>query len=203
MPKIKITKEELLALTWELVHRNGYQATSIAKVSAAAGIGKAGVLHHFGTKENMMIEVIQWARVNFKAYVLAAFAKKGVDPSGKAWTLESRFAEAFRRQVRLVRRDNAGCFFANSMLEVGTDPAFSKQLMGFFIDWTAAVEELLKERFSEAESKERTYRLWTDYEGSVMLFKTTGDRSHLDRYRERSLYSFSHPIYFNPENSLR
>ncbi len=200
MPKIKITKEELLALTWDLVHQNGYQATSIAKVSAAAGIGKAGVLHHFGTKENMMYEVIQWARVKFREYVLSAFAKTGNDHNGNPWTVETRFAEAFRRQVRLVRRENAGCFFANSMLEVGTDPAFSKELEGFFIDWTGAVERLLSERFVLAEAKERTYRLWTDYQGSVMLFKTTGDRAHLDRYRERSVASFSHPIYFNLES---
>ena len=200
MPKIKITKEELLAHIWDLVHRNGYQATSIAKVSAAAGIGKAGVLHHFGSKENMMIEVIQWARVNFKGYVLSAFAKTGIDKAGNPWTLESRFAEAFRRQVRLVRRENAGCFFANSMLEVGTDPAFSKDLEGFFTDWTGAVETLLQERFSIAESKERTYRLWTDYQGSVMIFKTTGDKSHLDRYRDRSLASFAHPIYSIPKS---
>jgi len=201
MPNVKITKEELLAHIWDLVHRNGYKATSIANVSAVAGIGKAGVLHHFGSKENMMIEVIQWARVNFKGYVLAAFAKTGLDPTGTPWTVESRFAEALRRQFRLVRRDNAGCFFANSMLELGTDPAFSKELEGFFRDWTFVVEQALGERFVLAEAKERTYRLWTDYQGSVMLFKTTGDKSHLDRYRNRSIASFGHPIFFAPETA--
>lgn len=201
MPKVKVTKEELLAHVWDLVHRNGYKATSIASVSAVAGIGKAGVLHHFSSKENMMIEVIQWARVNFRAYVLSAFAKTGNDPNGNAWTLETRFAEALRRQFRLVRRENAGCFFANSMLEVGTDPAFSHQLEGFFADWTDATEVCLRERFRPEEAKERTYRLWTDYQGSVMLFKTTGDRSHLDRYRDRSIASFGHPIFFASETT--
>jgi len=201
MPKVKITKEELLAHIWELVHRNGYNATSIAKVSAVAGIGKAGVLHHFGSKENMMIEVIRWARINFKSYVLSAFAKTGNDPTGAPWTVESRFAEALRRQFRLVRRENAGCFFANSMLELGTDPAFSAELEGFFTDWTGAVESCLRDRFVLAEAKERTYRLWTDYQGSVMLFKTTGDRSHLDRYRDRSIASFALPIFFDANTS--
>lgn len=200
MPKVKITKEELLAHIWELVHRNGYKATSIANVSAVAGIGKAGVLHHFGSKENMMIEVIKWARINFQGYVLSAFAKTGEDSTGTPWTVESRFAEALRRQYRLVRRENAGCFFANSMLEIGTDPAFSTKLEGFFTDWTAAVEASLTERFSAEEAKERTYRLWTDYQGSVMLFKTTGDRTHLDRYRDRSVASFAHPIFLHTQS---
>jgi len=87
------------------------------------------------------------------------------------------------------------------MLELGTDPAFSTELEGFFTDWTAAVESCLRERFVLAEAKERTYRLWTDYQGSVMLFKTTGDRSHLDRYRDRSIASFAHPIVFSPETT--
>ena len=194
MPRTKITREQLLAAAWELIHAKGYRATSIADVSAVAGIGKAGVLHHFGSKENLMLEVIAWARAQFRGYVLAVFAKTGYDDTGAPWTLERRLDEAMRRQFRLVRRDNAGCFFANSILELGAEERFGESLNGFVVDWLNCLEEMLAERFARAEAAERAYRYFTDYQGTVMLFKVSGDRAHLDRFRARALASLGQAI---------
>lgn len=194
MPRTKVSREELLALSWDLIHRRGYRATSLAAVSAAAGIGKAGVLHHFGSKENLMREVIAWARAQFSAYVLSVFAKTGHDAAGAPWTLEHRLGEAIRRQFRLVRRENAGCFFANTILEVGDEAGFADELRGFVDDWLAALTAMLAERFPRPEAAERAYRYFTDYQGSVMLFKVSGERQHLDRFRERAVASLQRDI---------
>ena len=194
MPRTKITKAQLLATAWDLIHLRGYRATSIADVSAAAGIGKAGVLHHFGSKANMMAEVVDWARQQFRGYVLSVFAKAGTAADGQPWTVEARLGEAIRRQFRLVRRENAGCFFANSILETGASGEFAEGLNGFVEDWLAALTAMLSERFDAPEAQERAYRYFTDYQGSVMLFKVSGDRSHLDRFRVRAIAQLSEPI---------
>ena len=194
MPRTKITKAQLLATAWDLIHRRGYRATSIADVSAAAGIGKAGVLHHFGSKANMMAEVVDWARQQFRGYVLSVFAKAGTAADGQPCTVEARLGEAIRRQFRLVRRENAGCFFANCILETGASGEFAEGLNGFVEDWLAALTAMLSERFDTPEAQERAYRYFTDYQGSVMLFKVSGDRRHLDRFRARAVAQLSEPI---------
>ena len=195
MPTTKVTRPQLLEHAWSLIHRQGYAATSLADVAAAAGIGKAGVLHHFGTKAGMMTAVVAWARERFRGYVLAAFAKTGVRDDGTPWTLEARFAEALRRMFRLVRRDDAGCFFGNAILETCPGGAFAEGLRGFVDDFLAAMTAALAERYDRAEARERAYRLLADYQGSVLLFKASGgDRAHLARFRERALASRTLPL---------
>ena len=194
MPTQQISRDELLECAWSLIHRQGYAATSLADVAAAAGLGKAGVLHHFGSKAGMMRAVIAWARERFAAYVLAAFAKEGVRDVGPHWTLEARLAEVFRRQFRLVRRDDAGCFFGNAILEAAEGGAFAPALQGFVEDFLAAMTAALRERFDAEESAERAYRLFADYQGAVLLYKATRDRVHLERFRDRALASLSAPL---------
>ena len=194
MPRTKISRGALLAAAWELFHRRGFAATSLADLSRATGLGKAGLLHHFGSKAGLVEAVIAWAREAFRGYVLSAFAKTGSDAQGRPWTPERRLGEALRRQFHLAQRDGAGCFFANSMLEVGADAPYAEQLRGFVDDWLGAVAGMLAERYPRAEAEERAYRLFTDYQGSVMLFKVSTDESHLRRFRERAVASLAHPL---------
>ena len=201
MPTQKISRDELLECAWSLIHRQGYAATSLADVAAAAGLGKAGVLHHFGSKAGMMRAVIAWARERFAAYVLAAFVtsshaerETGQREDDTASTLEARLAEVFRRQFRLVRRDDAGCFFGNAILEAAEGGAFAPALQHFVDDFLAAMTAALRERFDAEEAAERAYRLFTDYQGAVLLYKATRDRAHLERFRDRALASLSAPL---------
>ena len=194
MPLQKVSRDELLEHAWSLIHRRGYAATSFADVAAAAGLGKAGVLHHFGSKAGMMRAVIAWARNRFAAYVLTAFRETCARDDGTPWTLEARFAEAFRRQFRLVRRADAGCFFGNAILERAEGGAFASDLAGFVDDLLEAMTTALEERFDAEEAAERAYRLFSDYQGAVLLFKASAERRHLDRFRARALASLSAPL---------
>lgn len=194
MPRTKVDPQELHVRLWAALHRDGFHASSLSSLSAAAGIGKAGLLHHFGSKEGLVRAVIEWAREQFRAYVLAAFAKTGLRPNGTSWTLEARLAEGLRRQFRLVRRDAGGCFFGNAILELGGESPYGEGLRGFLDDWLAAATELLAERYDRAEAAERAYRLFADYQGTVIYYRATGDRSHLDRFAARALASLDLPL---------
>ena len=48
---------------------------------------------------------------------------------------------------------------------------------------------MLGERFSTADSRERTYRLFVDYQGSVIVYKLYQNPSYLERLRERAIKS--------------
>ena len=58
MPTQKIERTELLHRCWEVLHRQGFHHTSINDLAQAGGLGKAGLLHHFGSKEGLMQAVL-------------------------------------------------------------------------------------------------------------------------------------------------
>ena len=188
MPTTKISRDELLELTWGLLHRQGYHATSIADVARAAGISKPGALHHFKSKTGMMTAVLAWARERYAQYVLAAFAKTGPRPDGTVWTLEARLAEAIRRQFHLATmNDRAGCFFGNTILETGGRGPFGEALHGFYDDWIAAATAALAERFDAPRAHRLADELFAGYQGTILLYKLDGDAIRFARFRESAL----------------
>lgn len=100
-----------------------------------------------------------------------------------------------------MRRGIVGCFFTNSMLKVNSNPSFSVELEGSFNHMTAAVEASLIERSSVVEAKERSYCRLQGCQGLVILFKTTGDKNHLDRYWDRAVAGFDHLYFFELKNA--
>ena len=51
--------EAILAAAEELFAKQGFAAVSIREIALAAGVSKANVFHHFGTKDQLYKEVIQ------------------------------------------------------------------------------------------------------------------------------------------------
>jgi TetR/AcrR family transcriptional repressor of nem operon len=186
MPRIKTTKEEILRKSWRLFHRHGYHDTSLRLIATATGIGKAGLLHHFGSKEKLMGAVIDFARAYYRKRVLAELTTDRALPL--------RLRAFLDRHVELCQIDRRGCFFANTILETGADNRFADRLGTFHTDWIAAVETALRSDFPAPEAAERAYRLFADYEGSVVIYKIHGDPVHLTRFVDRSIAGLHHPI---------
>jgi beta-glucosidase len=53
------SRELILATALDVIGHQGYGATSLRDIAAAVGMTQAGLLHHFGTKENLLIEVLR------------------------------------------------------------------------------------------------------------------------------------------------
>ena len=188
VPITKISRDALLELTWALLHRKGYHATSIADVARAAGISKPGALHHFKSKAGMMDAVLSWARERYRQYVLSAFAKTGPRPDGSTWTLEARLAEVIRRQFHLATmNERSGCFFGNAILETGGGGPFGDALRGFYDDWIDAAATALAERFDASYARQLADELFAGYQGTILLYKLDGDEGRFDRFRESAL----------------
>jgi AcrR family transcriptional regulator len=52
-------REEILAAALDLFSRQGYDRTSFREVARATGLTQAGLLHHFGSKEELFVEVLR------------------------------------------------------------------------------------------------------------------------------------------------
>lgn len=62
-PRTRLTadarREQIVARAEELIRETGFQALSIAAVADACGLTRAGVLHHVGSKDQLLIAIIE------------------------------------------------------------------------------------------------------------------------------------------------
>jgi TetR/AcrR family transcriptional regulator, transcriptional repressor for nem operon len=179
MPITKVNKTEILERCWEVFHREGYTNASLQALADASGLGKSGVLHHFGSKEGLMQAVLEFSVEAFKAYVLA--------PSLEDLPAEQKLEKLLRRQNRLAKRDRRGCFYANIGLETGRDGVFTGTLNRAFELWQTTVADILSVKYEPEEARTWAYQLLLQYEGAVLMYKISGDETHLEEMVRRAV----------------
>jgi TetR/AcrR family transcriptional regulator, transcriptional repressor for nem operon len=179
MPITKIAKSEILERCWEVFHREGYSKASIAALADASGLGKSGVLHHFGSKEQLMHAVLDYSFEAFQSYVLS--------PAYEDLPPVQRLEKLLRRQNRLAKRDRRGCFYANIGLETGREGPFNTLITKVFSLWQITVASILASKYEPEQSKTLAYELILTYEGAVMMYKLTGEEQHLELMVQRAV----------------
>lgn len=70
-------KEQIVAAATDLFHRNGYYATGIDDIGAAAGITGPGIYRHFASKDDILMEVFDRIWLTLRDSVNAA---QGLSP---------------------------------------------------------------------------------------------------------------------------
>ena len=179
MPVKKIEKKELLRRCWEVFNRHGYNGTSVSMLAEATGLGKSGLMHHHLSKESLMRAVVEYAQAQLRRYVLAV-AQEDLPP-------EQRLEKLLRRQNRLAKYERRGCFFANTALETGREGLFNELIKATYDEWQAAVAGILAAVMPPAAAADAAYRLLLEYEGSITMYKLTGDEQHLERFVARAV----------------
>jgi len=54
-----VKREEILEAALEIVGRLGYRNASVREIADAVGLSPAGLLHYFGTKEQLFVEILR------------------------------------------------------------------------------------------------------------------------------------------------
>ena len=63
----KATRDNILDAATQLFSRNGYDATGVAEICAAAGVSKGAFYHHFPTKQAIFMELLNTYLNNMEA----------------------------------------------------------------------------------------------------------------------------------------
>jgi TetR/AcrR family transcriptional regulator, transcriptional repressor for nem operon len=192
MPVTKVNKSEILARCWEVFHRNGYNNASLQSLADASGLGKAGVLHHFGSKEGLMHAVLEFSIEAFKAYVLA--------PAHEDLPPDQQLEKLLRRQNRLSKRERQGCFYANVGLETGRSGVFNEKVQYAYDLWIETVAGILQPTYTPDAARAAAYRMLLEYEGAVLMYKLSGDESHLEGVVNRAVDAFRNEASLNKKN---
>lgn len=180
MPVQKIDKRDFLLRCWEVFHLNGYYNTSMQDLAAATGLQKAGLYHHYPTKEDLMRRVMEFALEEFRNYVLAVAQETNLPP-------EQRLEKLLRRHKKLATLHRRGCFFANIALETGRDELFNEVLKTAMTEWAEVVGGILAENLPAEQARHEGTRLVMEYEGAVLFYKLTGEEQYLEDFVQRTV----------------
>jgi TetR/AcrR family transcriptional repressor of nem operon len=189
---LKQTKiDGFLLQCWEVFHLNGYHHTSMQDLANATGLQKAGLYHHFPTKQALMDRVIEFARAQFRSYVLSVADDLSIPP-------EQRLEKMLRRNKRLATLHRRGCFFANIALETGREALFNDILHDTLLEWKQCLTKIMEAFFPTAEAEIKAQRLIMEYEGAVLFYKISGDENYLEDFVNRSVQALgftSHKLH--------
>ncbi len=187
MPIKKIDKQDLLHRCWEVFNQHGYHGTSISMLAEATGLGKSGLMHHHLSKESLMRAVLEYAQEAMRTMVFSV-AQEDLPP-------EQKLEKMLRRQNRLVKLQRQGCFFANTALETGRDGLFNEPIQVIWEEWKTHVANILRSIQAPEDAAHTAYRLLLEYEGTVIMYKISGEEQHLEQFVERAVGLFGNKMH--------
>lgn len=136
MPRTKLSREEAVERIAEEFRRHGYAATSLSRIAAATGLGRASLYHHFpGGKDEMVREVFR--KVGEEVGEILALLQGPGDPR-----------ERITASVRAVERFYAGgaknCLLGAMVLSGGSE-LFADELAAAFAAWVDALSATVED----------------------------------------------------------
>ena len=139
------TKEAILSVTLDLINQEGFEAVTIRKISARAGVNVALINYHFGTKEKLLNLAVKILLDQIKDCFLI-LDNYALAPEVRLTNFLIEYAQAFRNNPELLKR----------ILAIGSI-TFESQLEYISFMKTMGINKVLntiKELTGEEESEE-------------------------------------------------
>jgi TetR/AcrR family transcriptional repressor of nem operon len=178
------TREAILEAAAELMHLQGYQATSLDDVLRESGVGKGNFYYHFKSKEDLGYAILDQA--------IASFLGKTLEPCFSDASIP-RLAQirCFLGRVLAAQRQRncvGGCALGNLASELSdVHEGFRARLSGVFSVWRARLTQALAEAQVEgsvsAECRPEAVALFlvASLEGAILMTKLTKDIAVMER----------------------
>lgn len=172
------TRERILETAQQLAQQRGFNAFSYADISAAVGVRKASIHHHFASKEDLELELVRRYRQDFVARLEAIEAR------------QPRALERMREygQVYLATLSGGGICLCGMMASdiASLSPQLREPLRVFFEDqvrWLTGVLTQGREsgelRFAGHPAK-RALSVLADLQGGLVIAHALQDRAVLE-----------------------
>ncbi len=189
------TRDHLIAVGLRLMQQNSYAATGVKEVLDVAGVPKGSFYHYFPSKEA------------FGTIVLQSYLAAESERSAKALKVSKapplkRLRRYFEQLIRVYGPygdTKGGCLLGNLSQEMAThSEAIRQALQNGFVQWQAAVEEVLKEAVMRGElsaavtTKNLAAFLLNSYEGALLRAKAEGNEVPLQLFLDLTFHTLLH-----------
>ncbi|HEX4046206.1 MAG TPA: TetR family transcriptional regulator C-terminal domain-containing protein [Elusimicrobiota bacterium] len=181
-------RTRILQTAYELYASGGFEAVSMERVAAKAGLKKANLFHYFRTKEILGAAVIEEAAMRHAEGMRALFSDTAQDPVTAVRGLFDRGTAGMRKDC------SRGCFIGKMGQELDErNPAMRRRLEGCLRDWRGDVAAFLdawrkrgyfRAGFKPAEAADGILAL---YEGGLLIAKVAGDDAPVEHARRAAV----------------
>lgn len=177
-----LTRQKLLEAAFAEIHRQGFQAASLAQILADTGLTKGALYHHFPDKKALGLAVVEEVIRPMLAAMMFEPLRDTKRPIASMQSmLRAKAAEPDPRVVTL------GCPLNNLMQEMSPiDETFRQLLNRLFQEWVEVMKQGLERGQASGEVRknidagETAFFIVSALEGCIGMSKNT---QSLDAYR--------------------
>jgi AcrR family transcriptional regulator len=150
MRKGELTRAAILDVALDLASRDGLEGLTIGLLADKMNMSKSGVFAHFGSREDLQIEVLKLYNHHFEQEVFY--------PSMKEMRGLPRLRAMFARWVKRVSVEIAsGCIYISGAVEYDDRPgAIREELAGMVRTWQGALRRCVKQSIDMAHLRADT-----------------------------------------------
>jgi AcrR family transcriptional regulator len=139
MRKGEITRAAILDMALDLASRDGLEGLTIGLLADKMNMSKSGVFAHFGSREDLQIEVVKTYHRHFEKEVFYPCMK---EPRGLP-RLEAMFAYWIKRVTVEIA---SGCIYISGAVEYDDRPgAIREALLGMVRAWQDALHRCVRQ----------------------------------------------------------
>lgn len=161
-----VKKIEILDCAEEIIQRRGYNGFSYADIAEKVGIRKASIHHHFATKADLGVAVVQRYRERFASYLA------DVDQNGKNWLDKMR---KYTKLYAAVLDAERLCLCGMLASDIETLPkVLKKAIREFFTDNVAWISRVMAQHDKSLSTKRLTDVSWSiiaTLQGAIIMAK--------------------------------
>lgn len=185
------TRRRLIEAARELFYLQGYEATSVAEILEKAGVHSGSLYHHFGSKERLLVEVLETYKEMLWPAVVQPVFESVEDPIQRIFGI----LDGYRRGL-LAMVFTGGCPIGNIGIEVGDRISSARiKVAENFEDWCGWIEACLEEAADRlppgTDRKQLSKFILTVMEGAVMQARAHGGIEPFDACVEQLRGYFS------------
>lgn len=173
-------RQQLIARLRTVFERNGYAGATFSLLSAASGLGRATLYHHFpGGKHEMAEALLADAVLEFEQAAIAPLLGHV-----KSAARLAAFVDGFARYVHDGHGQCLLAVFAQGDAQASLGPAVANHLQR----WTSLLETTLAEAgLGGKRARRLAEELLDGLYGGLVVGKMTGDPEHFARAHKRAL----------------
>lgn len=155
-------KTEIVRKLVPVFRQYGYEGSTLSRISAASGLGRASLYHHFpGGKQDMAQAVLEYVDTWFAETVLAPLAETR-GPLQRLQGMSESLAQFYNQ-------GQDACLLAIFSLGEGRD-LFQEQVRAALRTWIAQLAQVLREAGeSEAQAQQRAEDAVMQIQGALVL----------------------------------
>ena len=143
----KSTRDHLIEVGQDLMHRHGYNATGLSDILKAADVPKGSFYHHFGSKEEFAAAALERYAAQKAEHSAAVLSDATTSPL-------KRLKRYFVDLVKIAGQQGPipGCLLGRFSLEIAAEsPLMRKRIGASFARWQHGIAAVLEQAVTQKE----------------------------------------------------